>query len=147
MLTIRIDQLLPGRQVFAINPELAGQHIAEREINPETTRLVSLQQTKPDGTDLDVDTLFDIKALAAHSVEIWSESKSRPDHYPFVGSAIDVVLKELLLGQTLELDLPEMGATCYAEIIRIDPCPPIEPTDEPERRFRKFNGALRQPYC
>lgn len=133
--TRRIDQIRPGMRVLADNPELYGQNVPERVIDPKTTRLVTLHQVKPDGNELTVHTLISIDTLAAQALEIWGDGKRKPEHRPWIGNAADVILKEALLGQSLDLSLPEMGAEGPAEIIAIAPCPQIESANEPGRRL------------
>jgi hypothetical protein len=122
-------------RVLADNPELHGQEVPERAIDPQTTRLVTLHQVKPDGNELTVQTLMSVDTLAANAIEIWGDSKRRPEHRPWIGNAVDVILREALLGQSLDLSLPEMGAEGPADVIAIASCPPFESANEPGRRL------------
>ena len=76
-----------------------------------------------------------VDTLAAEAIAIWGDAKRPPEHRPWVGNAVDVILKEALLGQSLDLNLPEMGAEGPAEVIAIASCPPLESANEPGRRL------------
>jgi hypothetical protein len=84
---------------MADNPELTGVRVDEADIDPATWRNVSLQMTKEDGGLLDIVLLRPLEWIDAY------------------GAQID---------GTIHLDLEEFGAVGPAQVLSIDPCPPIE---------------------
>jgi hypothetical protein len=136
LLTRPIQEIQVGHRVLAENPELRGQDVPETHFDAESTRLVVLHQIKPDGYELTVETLLPLEVLVATVAErLESESAPPPNPLPLVGSAETVLLNELLLGQTLDLNLPELGAEGPAQIVSIRPCPSFEPDGGTGRRL------------
>jgi hypothetical protein len=97
--TRAIRDIRTGHRVMADNPELSGVHVGEAEIDPTTWRNVSLQMTKEDDGLLDVVLLRPIDWLNAYGCRV---------------------------GGAVHLDLEEFGAVGPAQVLSIDPCPPIE---------------------
>jgi len=136
LVTRPIQDIQVGQRVLADNPELNGQAIPQAKFDAETTRLVVLHQIKPDGHELTVETLLPLDALAAAAMErLNSDIGPALDPIPLVGSRENVALNELLVGQTLELNMPELGAAGPAEIVTVRPCPAFEPDDGTGRRL------------
>jgi len=154
LITRPIQDIVCGQRVIANNPQLAGQDVPQLEIDPEFTRLVSLHMLKPDGRELDIDTLVSLDTLLALSIEQFEADVEAagppvllmppvsmlPTSMPsesmlLVDAADDVSLNELLVGQVIEMNLPELGADGPATITSIRPCPPIEPDDGTGRRL------------
>jgi len=135
LLTRRIDEIRPGMRVLAENPELHGIDVPQLQIDQESTRLVRFHQAKPDGYELTVDRLMSTEELAEAAVDVLLTQGPPNDARPWVGKSIDVNLWNTLLGQTLHVELPEMGVEGPATIVSIEPCPAIEPDDGTGRRL------------
>lgn len=135
LLTRRIDEIRPGMRVLAENPELHGIDVPQLQIDQKSTRLVRFHQVKPDGYELTVDRLMSTEELAEAAVDVLLAQGPPNDPRPWVGKSIDVSLWNTLLGQTLHVELPEMGVEGPATIVSIEPCPAIEPDDGTGRRL------------
>jgi hypothetical protein len=136
LVTRPIQEIQVGQRVLAENPELRGQDIPQIEIDPETTRLLSLHMMKPDGHELKVETLLPLDSLIVALIDrLESDAAEDIKPLPLVGSEEDVFLNEVLIGHIVEMNLPELGADGPAAITSIHPCPPIEPNDGTGRRL------------
>jgi hypothetical protein len=93
-----IEEIRLGDRVAGRNP-LAQQVDDAPEPDPATWRVVRLELTKDDGSKLWADLL---------RPQAWLE------------------LEGVAVGGTLALDLPEMGAVGQADVLGIEPCPPIQ---------------------
>jgi len=105
--------------VLAHNPELTD---AEREAlaqasepDPATWRRLTLRMTKLDGSELRIELLRPLKWLKAAGVAVDADLADRTTH-----EAVSV-------DTTIELKLPELGASGPATLLTLGPCPPIEP--------------------
>ena len=119
LVRVPIKDLRPGRRVIAGNPEL-HEALADTEIDPAIWRLITLVMLKGDGSRLDIELLRSLE---------WIE------------------LETAVVGQSVDLDLEELGAAGPAEVIAIAACPPIEPDDSQGRRvitgtFKHSSGDL-----
>ncbi len=96
-----IEQVRLGERTAGKNP-LRKEVDEGTEPTPETWRQVNLVMTKPSGKELQIELLRPLDWLEAIEAEP---------------------------GSTIDLDLPEMGATGPAEVLSIAPCPTIQPGD------------------
>jgi hypothetical protein len=159
LITRPVQDIRPGMRVLAENPELKGQDIPQLEIDPETTRLVSLHMVKPDGHELTIETLLPLESLFIAAIDRLESSGTEfariqpegirslegapsldaPDFQTLARSATateeDMLLNEILIGHEIELHLAELGAEGPASITSIQPCPPIESDDHTGRRL------------
>jgi hypothetical protein len=136
LITRPIQDIEVGQRVLADNPELAGQDVPQADFDPETTRLVVLHQVKPDGHELTVETLLPVEALFVAALErLTSDEEAAIEPLPVVGCEEDVFLHQSLVGHTLELNLPELGADGPAQITADRHCPASEPDDGAGRRL------------
>ncbi len=103
LITAAIKDLRNGMRVLADNPELVGQQVELLDIrNPDEWRNYVLQLPKEDGATVEI-TLLE----PADWLEYMSDDG----------------------GKTVYLDLHEMGAVGLANVVAVEPCPPIEPDD------------------
>jgi hypothetical protein len=97
----KIQDVQVGERAIGTNPEVTD---SERKIflsdpEPATWRKLTLEMLKSDGKRLDITLLRPLNWI--------SESKAE-------------------IGSTIFLDLPEMGAQGMANVLNIEPCPPIK---------------------
>ena len=99
---VKIQDIEVGERSIGKNPQLTDKERSEffADPDPATWRKLSLAMTKSDGKRLDVTLLRPLT---------WIEKTGAEQ------------------GQTIYLNLPEMGAVGDANVITIDPCPPIKP--------------------
>lgn len=95
-----IEQVRVGDRVKAHNPELKDADRVAREPDPATWRHITLRLRKPDGGEIDIEMLRPADWLRANDGAV---------------------------GQTIDLEIEEMGVEGSAEIQRVDSCPPIQP--------------------
>lgn len=96
--TAPIETLRCGLRVLGTNPEIAPDELPP-EPSPKTDRLIRLRMVRPSGKPLDVALIRPLDWLAD---------------------------RQATVGDTVELDLPEMGAAGQARVEAIEPCPPLE---------------------
>lgn len=131
----RIDDLRVGQRVLAVNPERRDRSAAESEFDPVDWRLMRLVMDKPDGGRLEVELLRPRDWLAVHALELLIQEQGKlPPARPVIADARDARLYQALLGQTIHLDLPEMGAAGPALVEAILACPSIEAATHADRR-------------
>ena len=94
----------PGDRVQAHNPQLGDEERVPLKVDPDSSRLLRLRMTKDDGSGLDIALLRSL---------LWMER-----HQAYAGERI-------------WLDLPELGAQGYADVIGEEPCPALMPGDAP----------------
>jgi len=99
LITRRIDQIQPGHRVLAENPDVEdGQ--PDTLIIPGKWSLISLQLTNEDESQVFVELLRPTKYLTSiHAAT----------------------------GESIWIDLPEMGVSGAATIVDVSPCPELEP--------------------
>jgi hypothetical protein len=98
----KIQDIEVGERAIGKNPEVTDE---DRQLffpdpEPATWRKLTLEMIKPDGKRLDVTLLRPISWIAESNAKV---------------------------GNTIFLDLPEMGAQGQAKILNVEPCPPIKP--------------------
>lgn len=94
-----IEQIALGQRVAGRNPEVSEQERADfLQVDPETWRLVRLELTKPDGSLLRVGLL-------------------RPEQW--------LLEQDARIGGRVFLDLNELGAVGWAEVVGVGPCPAV----------------------
>ncbi len=135
--TVPIRDLHPGMRVLAENPELTGDRLPDAEVTAADWRLVQLQMQKPDGGLLDIELLRPVEWLLAETLlRIESEDDlSQLLPRPLTVAVADAPLADVLLGRTIELDLPELGAQGPATVRAIRPCPEVETANHAGRRL------------
>jgi len=150
--TERIADLKVGLRVLAQTPESPHAEPPPLEINdPAQWRLLTLEQEKAGGGTLRIELLRPAVGIAS---AVLTEADLSPGTtgLPLVGELCGylqpairiparavaygadlgwqlvrtVDLDRLMIGKTLELDLPEMGAVGEATIVAVAPCPEIE---------------------
>ncbi len=147
LLTTPIEEIAPLQRVIAANPELAGETVSERQIDPATDRLVSFKLTHPDGSFVEWTRVESIPELL--------DELLLDDEIAFgtlSDGAIDDVLAQRLMGRTLDVELIEFGASGPATIVGIAHCPEPEADDGTGRRLVRSvtrrtpgGGGERQP--
>jgi hypothetical protein len=117
LVTQKISEVPVGQWVIAENPEQEDfddfLFDDEDDINPADWRKITLTMVKPDDTRLDIELLRPVWWLEAQNATI---------------------------GQSLELDLSELGAEGSAEVLAIDPCPVLAP--RPSSRHHLVTGKF-----
>lgn len=98
--TRAIQDLRVGDRVLAHNPEIAGSERNTPDPDPATWRRLQLRMQKPDSGTLDIQLLRPLDWIATESARA---------------------------GDTIKLDLPELGVQGPADVLAIRDCPPIEP--------------------
>jgi hypothetical protein len=93
-----IQDIRVGERVLGLNPDRDEVDHSLPEPDQKTWRLLQLAMLKADGDRLDIELLRPLDWLAAR------------------GAAV---------GRTIHLDLSELGAEGAAEVLAIEPCPPI----------------------
>ena len=96
----RIDTIRLGTRLRGRNP--IREEVQLHEPDPATWRAISLYMTKESGLGLWIDLLRPVAWIEEHEAEP---------------------------GGSIYLEMHEMGAVGEAEVVRIGPCPPIEPGD------------------
>ena len=135
LITRPIRDIVPGMRVLAKNPELAGSDIGQSVIEPQSWRLVRLQIAKPDGGSIEISLLRPRWWLAAHAIESIKQYARFQSQHPFIAEPFSypqddkTAIEEYLVGRTINLDLPEMGASGSARVTSIDSCPSLESAD------------------
>lgn len=101
----KIQDIRIHQRVIGRNPEISD---AERELfedpDVENSRLITLVMQKPDGGRLDIQLSRDLGWIEEYGVEV---------------------------GATIDLDLAELGAEGPAEVVAIEPAPPLEAGNDP----------------
>ncbi|MEZ6033743.1 MAG: polymorphic toxin-type HINT domain-containing protein [Planctomycetaceae bacterium] len=145
LVTRPIEDIRPGMRVLASNPE-ETETLADSDVTAEDWRLVSLTMTKEQGGTLRVQLLRPIEWLVTEAVILIADADDPQSLFvnvPSIPAAPDTEddkLQRLLLGQTIHLDLPELGAQGPATVTAIDPCPPL---DKPQPGRRMVTGTFR----
>jgi hypothetical protein len=145
LITRPIEDICPGMRVLASNPE-ETESLADSDVTAEDWRLVSLTMTKEEGGTLRVQLLRPIEWLVTEAVILIADADDPQSLFvnvpsiPAAPDTEDYKLQRLLLGQTIHLDLPELGAQGPAMVTAIDPCPPL---DKPQPGRRMVTGAFR----
>ena len=115
LVTQKISEVPVGQWVLAENPELADEGFDPYEdLDPSQWRKLVLAMDKEDGSRLDIELL---RPLA------WLEDYGA------------------VVGQTIDLDLPELGAAGTATVVAIEPCPALAP--RPSERHHLVTGKFR----
>ena len=97
----RIDTVRVGQRVIAGNPQVDADDVEQIEpVDPATWRKITLRMSKPAGGRVDIVLL---------RPQVWLDVQ---------GAA---------RGQTIRLDLAELGAAGPGEVLAVEPCPAIEP--------------------
>jgi hypothetical protein len=148
LVTRPIEMLRPGMRVVAENPEeLPGQK--DTLVTPEFWRLVRLRMVKSDGHRLDIELLRPVGWLVEELIRIAQETPGdqflkstsvMADESNHVLPRREDILSQLCVGQTISMDLPEMGAEGPAEIVAVEPCPTLE---QGGRGRRLVTGTFR----
>ncbi len=125
-ITKPIQDLRVGERVLAHNPEVSDSERAEAiEPDPATWRQVSLVMQKPDGSDLRIEMLRPVDWLADQAVALID--LQTPGWFARDGLLLDEARWEAaIVGRTIELNLPEMGAAGPAKVVAVQPCPQLE---------------------
>ncbi|MDW8223098.1 MAG: hypothetical protein RMJ82_09135, partial [Gemmatales bacterium] len=97
LITQPIETIRVGQRVLGTNPNRDDVEEFE-EPDPKTWRTIEVEQIKPSGKKLYATLLRPLE---------WIEDELDPET------------------NTIELDLPELGAEGTANVLRIGPCPPI----------------------
>jgi hypothetical protein len=145
LITRPIEEIRPGMRVLATNPELK-ETLPDSNVTPDDWRLVSLTMTKENGGRLDVQLLRPIDWLAAEVVSLFKSVQDPQSLYSDNGvghgsRATDQhPVCQLLIGQTIYLNLPELGAQGPATVTAIAECPAIE---APASGRRLVTGTFR----
>jgi hypothetical protein len=145
LVTRPIEDIRPGMRVLASNPELK-ESLPDSTVTPDDWRLVSLKMTKEDGGELHVKLLRPLDWFLTEIVVLIGTSEDPQSLYkdPVLVTAekhtTDYKLQQLLLGQAIHLNLPELGAQGLATVTAIDPCPPL---DSPQAGRRLVTGTFR----
>ena len=130
-----IRDIRVGDRVLARNPEVSdAERAAAIEPDPATWRQIRMVMQKPDGSDLQIEMLRPLAWLEEQAV-------SQIDLQTFGWFARDGLLldvsrwEEGLVGRTIDLNLPEMGAAGPAKILSVQPCPQLEPSSRDNRQL------------
>lgn len=100
LLTRRIDEIRIGSRVIGTNPLAEDTHRTVPEPTPATSRVIRLRLSKGERDELVVELLRPTTWIIAH---------------------------QAVTGASIWLDLPEFGATGWALVDAVEPCPPLEP--------------------
>lgn len=131
LITRPIESIRPGMRVLADNPE-ESEALPDADVTPENWRLVTMQMTKENGGTLHVQLLRPIEWLVTEAVVLIVEAKDPQELFvsPAPTNAdrgtVDLSLQRLLLGQSIYLDLPALGAQGPATVTAIDACPSLD---------------------
>jgi hypothetical protein len=130
----KIKDLRPLQRVIAQNPQLAGQHVPERKINPATDRLVSFKLTHPDGSTVQWERVESLPELVMGvlSTDETAFDKLSDD---VTDDTTGAAPSQSLIGRTLDVELSEFGVSGPATIVGVAPCPEPEAYDGPDRRL------------
>jgi hypothetical protein len=145
LITRPIEDIRPGMRVLASNPE-ETETLADSDVTAEDWRLVSLTMTKEEGGTLRVQLLRPIEWLVTEAVILIADADDPQSLFvnvpsiPAAPGTEDYKQQRLLLGQTIRLDLLELGAQGPAMVTAIDPCPPV---DKPQPGRRMVTGTFR----
>jgi hypothetical protein len=145
LITRPIEEIRPGMRVLATNPELK-ESLPDSDVTPEDWRLVSLTMTKENGGALKVQLLRPLEWFLTEIVVLLGTSEDpqslyqSPVQVTAAEGTTDYKLQQLLLGQSIYLDLPELGAQGLAKVTAIDSCPPL---DGAESGRRMVTGTFR----
>jgi len=97
----RIDTVRVGQRVIAGNPQMDAADVEQiAPVDPATWRKITLRMSKPAGGRVDIVLL---------RPQVWLD------------------FQDAARGETIRLDLAELGAAGPAEVLALEPCPAIEP--------------------
>jgi hypothetical protein len=140
--TQEIRDVQVGTWVLADNPQTAdGEEVSDfGEIVPGDWRHLALRMQKADGGTLDIDLLRPLWWLALQAAEHLPDDEPLPDDtgetsIDAIPALIDALAASLVPGDTIELDLAELGAAGPAEILSIRFCPVLRPSPSPHHRL------------
>jgi hypothetical protein len=148
-----METIQTGQRVLARNPELAGGELPDAAVDPATWVNIRLRMPKPTGEFVEITLLRPVEWLAEHLAQTTALDGEYPralEEARGARSALemtdirsvipsDEVLPPALGGiPTLGTDqtpttpwiflaLHELAAVGPAEVVRVEPCPPIEP--------------------
>lgn len=130
-----IQDLRVGDRVLARNPEVSDSERAEAiEPDPATWRQVSLVMQKPDGSDLRIEMLRPVDWLAEQTASLIDLQTA--GWFARDGLLLDEARWEAaIVGRTIQLNLPEMGAAGPAKVVAVQPCPQLEPNSGDNRQL------------
>jgi hypothetical protein len=128
-----IGEIRTGERVLAANPQMDHAVVTASEIDPGTWRNIRLRMQKPHGGTLDIVLLRPLAWLAEQVDEF--------EHLPRADSHASALRHAVRSGQDdagcefdtdvghdscwIHLALPELGAVGPAEVLAIEPCPPL----------------------
>lgn len=130
LITTPIEELVPLDRVIAENPELAGQHVPQRTIDPRIDRLVSFTQTHPDGS---ITEWTRVERLPELLIGLLLADETAFDD--LADDASDAAFAQSLIGRTVDVELSDLGASGPATILNVAPCPEPEADDGTGRRL------------
>ncbi|MFN7767854.1 MAG: hypothetical protein ACK5UC_11680, partial [Planctomycetaceae bacterium] len=128
-----IGEIRTGERVLAANPLVVHAAVTPSEIDPATWRNIRPRMQKPHGGTLDIVLLRPLSWLVQQLVVF--EQLSRADahssarcHADWSGQDQTGFQLDSAVGQDpcwIHLALPELGAVGPAEVLAIEPCPPL----------------------
>jgi hypothetical protein len=128
-----IGEIRTGERVLAANPQVDHAVVTASEIDPATWRNIRLRMQKQHGGTLDIVLLRPL-AWLAEQVDEFDQLTRADSHSSALGHAVwsgqDHAGFQLDsdVGQDtcrIHLALPELGAVGPAEVLAIEPCPPL----------------------
>ncbi|MFN7766562.1 MAG: polymorphic toxin-type HINT domain-containing protein, partial [Planctomycetaceae bacterium] len=128
-----IGEIQTGERVLAANPQVDHAVVTASEIDPATWRNIRLRMQKPHGGTLDIVLLRPL-AWLAEQVDEFEQLAAADSHASVLGHAVGSghdhagVQLDSEVGHDscrIHLALPELGAVGPAEVLAIEPCPPL----------------------
>ncbi|MFN7769685.1 MAG: polymorphic toxin-type HINT domain-containing protein, partial [Planctomycetaceae bacterium] len=128
-----IGEIRTGERVLAANPQVDHAVVTASEIDPATWRNIRLRMQKPHGGTLDIVLLRPL-AWLAEQVDEFEQLTRADSNASALGHAVGCrqnhagVQLDSDVGQDscwIHLALPELGAVGPAEVLAIEPCPPL----------------------
>ncbi|MFN6103039.1 MAG: polymorphic toxin-type HINT domain-containing protein, partial [Planctomycetaceae bacterium] len=128
-----IGEIRTGERVLAANPQVDHAVVTASEIDPATWRNIRLRMQKPHGGTLDIVLLRPL-AWLAEQVDEFEQLTRADSNASALGHAVGRrqnhagVQLDSDVGQDscwIHLALPELGAVGPAEVLAIEPCPPL----------------------
>ncbi|MFN7769727.1 MAG: HYD1 signature containing ADP-ribosyltransferase family protein, partial [Planctomycetaceae bacterium] len=128
-----IGEIRRGEGVLAANPQMDHAVVKASEIDPATWRNIRLRMQKPHGGTLDI-VLLRPSAWLAEQVDKFEQLARVDSHSTALGHAVRSgqdhagVQLDSDVGHDsgwIHLALPELGAVGPAEVLAIEPCPPL----------------------